>query len=249
MKRTLFAVAAAALFTAPLAAQQDATFKVTGGPYGNGYQEFQTYGQFLTDTDAGHVLPLNTPFQIFCVWLNGSTNGIQSPYPVNVTSILSTTSSSEWDDTHWWTGSSSTTYLKYYRLAWVVENWFTSGQPNPSTENNWQWALWAIGAGKTSLSDCNSFMGSYQCSQSIGIINAAMAKNGTTPLITNWYVISDKSENCNRGYSECQEFIYYDPGSPPTELVPEPATMSLLAMGLAGMAGANARRRRKQGQK
>lgn len=244
MKRTLFAAAAVALLSAPLAAQ-DAQFKVPAN-----YQKFQTQGVFTADTDPGHVLPVNTPFQIFCVWKDGSTNDITQVYPVNVTSILPTTTSSEWDDTQWWTGSSASTYLKYYRLAWVVENWFISGQPSPNTENNWQWALWAIGAGKTTLSDCQAFMGVYQCSQSFGIISNAMAQTGTNPLITNWYVISDANSSCGRYHTvDCQEFIYYDPGSPPTELVPEPATMSLLAMGLAGMAGANARRRRKQGQK
>jgi hypothetical protein len=64
-----------------------------------------------------------------------------------------------------------------------------------------------------------------------------------------YYVVTARNPGCNvRNESnlgrncDYQEFITYDP-SRPQETVPEPATMTLLATGLAGMAAA--RRRRK----
>jgi hypothetical protein len=54
-----------------------------------------------------------------------------------------------------------------------------------------------------------------------------------------WFVITGNEQT---GHGSKQEFISFRP-SPPQETVPEPATMTLLATGLAGMAAA--RRRRK----
>jgi hypothetical protein len=104
-------------------------------------------------------------------------------------------------------------------------------------------------------------------------VNAAGANFGTIDK-SEWYVISDKiatSTNCDRwdwhctDYSSKQEFIARcqltanvggtqvlpanncDGFVPPNaeSPTPDPATMSLLALGLAGMAGMNLRRRRK----
>ena len=67
--------------------------------------------------------------------------------------------------------------------------------------------------------------------------------------LQHYYVVTATTPSCNpTGVSnlgtgcDYQEFITYDP-SRPQETVPEPATMTLLATGLAGMAAA--RRRRK----
>lgn len=65
-----------------------------------------------------------------------------------------------------------------------------------------------------------------------------------------WYVVtakrdcnpSPKDKDFGEGVCNYQEFLTFDP-SRPQETVPEPATMTLLATGLAGMAAA--RRRRK----
>ena len=60
---------------------------------------------------------------------------------------------------------------------------------------------------------------------------------------TDWAIITcDPGDQQSCGF---QEFIYVPP-STPTEIVPEPATMTLLATGLAGMIGANVRKRRKR---
>jgi hypothetical protein len=72
-------------------------------------------------------------------------------------------------------------------------------------------------------------------SPTVAAIRAAAASVEVFP--NQWLVITSE----RKGY---QEFITFD-GDRPQETVPEPATMTLLATGLAGMAAAKRRRNRK----
>lgn len=66
----------------------------------------------------------------------------------------------------------------------------------------------------------------------------AMGSSWSTIQVPDWGVIN--------GGNNVQEFIYKaQPGGHLTSLVPEPATMGLVAMGIVGMAGASFRRRKR----
>lgn len=76
--------------------------------------------------------------------------------------------------------------------------------------------------------------------------------NGTTSatIIANmgssWNSIVGGEWGVITGGPNVQEFIYHDPAGHLLEVTPEPATMSLLAMGMVGMAGASLRRRKRK---
>jgi hypothetical protein len=98
----------------------------------------------------------------------------------------------------------------------------------PYSVNDYQAAIWtAMGFTPAQIG------GIYNAGNVTAIRNAAA---GINIFPNQWLVITDADKRY-------QEFITFDPDRP-QEVVPEPATMTLLATGLAGMAAA--RRRRKQ---
>lgn len=229
LKRSLYgALAALAFAVTPALALEpgpNANFRYLTESAPNAW--FDRSGMFLADYD-GTIAPtlLNSPFEVFCVDRETSIDPVVD-YDVFVTPI---DPSSDFSNTR--AGS----FDSYYRAAALVYLYFFNGGTPGGDSNAYQWAIWSI------MENTNA----YDYIPGVAPLHAwALALNpGANPtLFTDWRVLTDAA--CDDAQPEhCYQELIYKSGSPPTEIVPEPATMSLLALGLAGMAGANLRRRK-----
>lgn len=170
------------------------------------------------DTYSGRF-GAGTPFQVFCVDPTKGVNPGQTYTNAWVTPFTSGDASHTQNYTNQW----NTQYMEAARIASFVVG---GDAPGGFTANDYQAAIW------TAMGFTPAQVGGIYNATNVAAIRAAAANVVTT----GWYVITD----VNGSY---QEFIFQGPDGT-TEVVPEPATMTLLATGLAGMAAA--RRRRKQ---
>lgn len=208
-------------------------------------QWFNRFGQF--NCDNGNTPPdlssgypgIGNAFEVFCVDRDVSVDPVVT-YDVFLTAIDPT---SDFSRTQW--GS----FQKYWEAAWLVNQYFTLGGTVAGNTTDWQWAIWSVTFGS-----CQG--GTTQCGNSQPLIDAANNAYSASSLhieFVDWYVLTDTgnpAHDCvpsstQSAESPCQEFIFKT-GSPPTEIIPEPASMSLLAMGLVGLAGASRRRKKTQ---
>lgn len=239
MKRSILYGAAAvmSLFAAPVSAQGDGTFQTLTKPASP--QFFNRTGQWTADfaglPNLTQAPGLNTPFYVFCVDYDGNM-AVPSSYNAWSTEIFGGNAELATQTEQGLIGGTAYAFERYWKAAFLVDHFFnTAGQTYTSDASAWQNAIWTITEGVP--------MGSPgQAAQIAGLValaNASFIARTDDFLFAGWSVITAVNKDNNT-----QELIYRVAG-PPQEIVPEPATMSLLALGLAGMAGANAKRRKK----
>jgi len=205
---------------------------------------FNRTGEFTASYNA-ITLPTLTAFYVFCVDRTGSiVPGNNYDAWVSEVSLAGLSGGKSE------LGAGTTAFETYRRQAYLVQTYYLQGGNTGLTgsENEWQFAVWGLkelGLGATQ-SAYEGLFGVYQGGLAWNVIVAtgALGAPGGAFDATDWRVITDAANDCNDRTAKCQELIFKS-GSPPQDIIPEPATMSLLAMGLAGMAGAGIRRRKK----
>jgi hypothetical protein len=260
IRRFVGALALAAVVTTGARAQapfQDnfwfnpGTINDTPKPNGQGGLNWASYfGQFTVTTPsvvAATGVQANTIFQVFCVdQLKDAIDG--SKYDVWVTPM----SSSDFSKTRLGIAGDANAATKYFQAANLASNYQnaypgTSATLGDANIDNLQYAIWTImgtipPAPNSTIDPWNSGAGDY-CASSVIVgcagWDVANLSSGLGLSPNQWLIITAFDLETN----DYQEFIYNGPGRP-QEVVPEPGTMTMLALGLVGLAGSGLRRRK-----
>ncbi|MGH7583205.1 MAG: PEP-CTERM sorting domain-containing protein [Gemmatimonadales bacterium] len=234
VRRILGAMAITVLSVAAANAQDpfQAKFQFTGG--GSGVPigfDFGAYtGKFISPSNPAQTFePNGLSFQVWCVDPEDYVYvGEQSNPWVTYLSGSNFSKTLVGDQT------------RYLEAAWLANQLF--GTTINAGDENLEYAMWEL-MGYSTINDAACAGGLISAcpnynATTVGSNMSNAIANYTSLTFNQWSVITAPNQ---------QELLYFHEQGPPEDLVPEPATMSLVAMGLVGLAGVPIKRRKRNG--
>lgn len=174
------------------------------------------------------------PFQIWCVD-DGHTVSVGDHYAVLVTPLSAAIA----DLVPLHDANGTKAYSDYAKAAFLTTAMSGTNDPAGGSfggNTQIQLAIWQLMGYDVTL---NTYYDGTNVTHWVNAANANCPGNVCAGITLNdWLVITDLDVPGH------QEFLAHNPNRP-QEVIPEPGTMAMLAMGLVGMAGAGLRRRKK----
>jgi hypothetical protein len=230
LRQTLVATALLVLASSQLAqAQVQVTVTAPRAPSGNPVvwdPPGSTYGAFYISPYTGVLTATSQTVVLNCVDFFHVVP-LNTPYMANQSFLTGGLTQTRFNN--------ATLYLQ---AAWLSTQYGSNPATNPDRSIAIQAAIWNLFAPASP----DRFVGTSTdpTNQDYWIGQAQANWKSIDP--NKFYVLTPTNYTASNSY---QEFLVYDP-TRPTTTVPEPATMTLMATGIAGLAAAHRRRKKKQ---